>query len=228
MKKYASIFISLLLLISCSDSETVNYNQQVTVKWTENIKADLLEGCTGSTSVFGISDKHTIDYCNCSLTKTMEKYPDPELIKERLPWDFVIQSGVDCIGMISKLYKDSNNKYHLNKEKFLFSVFSFKKAFEIESLVETEAQQKEYESLLRTGVDLSYSVRDDFLNELHPELLTQYRQHLIQGGIYLLKGNTTEDDVDMSLKLLSDGADLVNDWGVWWNNHAVQLINKIH
>ena len=162
MNKYLPIFVSLLFLISCSDTETANYNEQLNIKWTDNIKTDLLEGCTGSTSFFGISKKHTIDYCNCSLTKTMEKYPDPELIKDRLPLDFVVQSGIDCIEMISRLDKDRTNKYHLNKEKFLFSVFSFRKAFVIESSVETETQQKEYESLLKIGVDLSYSVRDDF------------------------------------------------------------------
>jgi len=73
MKKYIPIFISLLFLISCSDTETGNHHQQINMKWTEKIKAEILEGCTGSTPIFGISDKHTVDYCNCSLTKTTEK-----------------------------------------------------------------------------------------------------------------------------------------------------------
>lgn len=227
MRYYFTVFISVLFLVSCSNTETANYYQQDSIKWTDKIKTELLEGCTGNTAFLGISKKHTIDYCNCSLAKTMEKYPDPELIRVRLPWDFVVQSGVDCIETIRKVDKDRTNKYHLNKEKFLFSIFSFKKAFEIESSVETEAQQKEYESLIKIGVDLSYSIRDDFLNKLHPELLIQYRQNLIQGGIHLLNGNATENDIDMSLKQLSDGADLVNNWGVWWNSHAVQLIDKL-
>lgn len=232
--QFAKLFLVILLLTYLLNGQiiisenTTNKDQQETIKWTEEIKTEFVEGCTGNTSYLGISKKHTLDYCNCVLAKTMEKYPDPEVIKTRVPWDFVVESGVDCIEKINRYDKDKTNKCYPNKQKFLFSVFAFKKAFEIEPSVETKTQQKEYEALIKIGVDLSYGVNDDFLNELHPELLNQYRQNLIQGGILLLKGNTTENDIDTSLKHLSDGADLVNNWSAWWNNHAVQLIDKLH
>lgn len=230
LAKLFLIFFMLTILLSGQElisENTTNQDSQDKIKWTEKIKSELLQGCAGNASIFGISEKYTQAYCNCVLAKTMESYPDQKDIKGRLPWDFVIKSGVDCAERVSTFDANKNNKFDSNKEKFLFSVFAFKKAFEIEPFVETEDQQKEYEALIKIGVDLSYNVSDDFLNQIHPELLNQYRKKLIQGGKYLLNGNAIDYDINLSLEKLSDGAKLVNNWGAWWNDNAAELMDKI-
>ena len=127
----------------------------------------------------------------------MYAYPEPEDINDRLPWNFVIDTGVECAEAIKTSDAIGNDNFNSDKVRFLFSVLAFEKAFELEPFVDTDIQQREYEALIKTGVDLGSDVNDDFLNNLHPELLSRYRNNLIQGGKDLLDGNAIDDNLSL-------------------------------
>lgn len=197
------------------DKYTTNDEFPDKTKWTEKIKSEFLQGCIGNIPISGMSNENAQDYCSCVLEKTMENYPEPEDINGQLPWDFVVKTGVDCAERIETFDTTENNSFNSDKIRFLFSVVAFRKAFELEPLVETDDQQNEYESLIKIGVNLGYNVNSDFLNNLHPELLNRYRNDLIKGGELLLDGNANNDDISLALQKLSDGAELANKFGTW-------------
>ena len=224
----ASSIIYILVFGYPYDKVATNNNGiQDRTKWTEGIKARFLQGCIEGVPIPGMTNENIQNYCSCVLEKTMYAYPEPEDINDRLPWNFIIDTGVECAEAIKTSDAIGNDNFNSDKVRFLFSVLAFEKAFELEPFVDTDIQQREYEALIKTGVDLGSDVNDDFLNNLHPELLSRYRNNLIQGGKDLLDGNAIDDNLSLSLQKLTDGAELVNKFGSWWNVNVMRLTEKL-
>lgn len=86
--------------------------------------------------------------------------------------------------------------------------------------------ENEIFSLTEEGINLSKKVGDEFLDSLHPELRTMYKDNLIKGSELWLEGAKNSNSREGVEKQLS-GNELVTEWINWFEKNGKMFEDKI-
>jgi len=92
-----------------------------------------------------------------------------------------------------------------------------------------ETEQK-INSKIEEGIALSKKVDDAFLDYIHPDLKSYYRNKLIAGTeIYFegLKGDTS-NATSLGVQKQIEGNNLMIEWTNWWESHNKDLADKAY
>ena len=91
------------------------------------------------------------------------------------------------------------------------------------SFVMPAEQEKRMIALIEKGLSLSKKVTDHFLDWVHPQLKSQYRDNLIKGTQTYYDGLKAKDP-----KKQADGIQLQVKWIEWWEANATAVDNKLN
>ncbi|NQT35110.1 hypothetical protein HQ587_07970 [bacterium] len=93
----------------------------------------------------------------------------------------------------------------------------------------TPETEQRIDSLIHRGLTMSQRVTDSFLEDLHPELKSNYKHYLIYGseiyyqGLQAMKMGKIKEGYEKQI----EGISLVNLWHVWWESKRDVLGKKL-
>ncbi len=127
-------------------------------------------------------------------------------------------------------------QYVDDREHFSNSIALLKKSSDLSQSLDNSGkafqipkkQQEEIKSLKTQGIALSEKVNDEFLDYLHPELRTQYRNKLIKGEKLYLEGlnESISGNETSGLPKQIAGNRLLVEWIAWWENNNDDIAER--
>jgi hypothetical protein len=125
-------------------------------------------------------------------------------------------------------------KFISDKEAFGDSLKKFGESSDITNSSNRDATQEETAkvlSLASESIEQSKKVNDEFLDYLHPELKSYYREKFIKGQQLYYEGlsqSKSDDTIESeSVKKQIEGTSLVKEWLDWWGKNNGTILDKI-
>ena len=124
--------------------------------------------------------------------------------------------------------------YSKDRKNFVDSVIALNKARDLsqppqgnkeDAFSIAENKEKEMFSLNERGISISKNISDAFLDYLHPDLKTMYRDKLIKGTELWYEG-TKDSYSPQGVNKQVQGDKLIIEWINWWEGHK-ESIGKI-